>query len=240
MRFLFLFTLIFASFSGTSAWAQTEPPGQSLEYRQSYAADIHYDVMVDKALENWPSRFDFMQFRIYYSNTTQYDPMGQTALKELNEMAYTMMREKDPERFETAKFAYYTILNRHLANVEVVMQALSLARQHRHFGNPEFLEWIRDGLINTIVISGDGLTLRGAYDVITLAEETMLFHELGVKPYGSQAVKEGFTYYNMHDIRDPVTGENRAVFVNTTIPMKYLEALKTEQDKYLTLDLKRQ
>lgn len=222
------------------AQAQSIHDDPALAYRQSFMANPEYNAMARDLLKNKSPRFNFMQFRSLYSRTRQYDPMGDETLRKMNNLAYIIMNEKDAERIDGAKYAYQTLVSNHLANIDVVMQALSLAKQDKKFGRPEFFEWVKEGLIKTVVISGDGYTLQGAYDVITLSEETILFHRLGLKPYQTQTANEGYIHYNMHDAVDVRSKEKRAVFVNTTIPMKYLAALKEIQDREFTLDITRQ
>ena len=232
MRHIFYYSLflILSSVSGGGfAYAQPTSEVKATDYRQSYLANPYYNQMATEALEHKPPRFDFMKFRSYYSQTRQYDPMGTRILKDLDELAFIVMNDDDPERAATALFGYKTLVKDHLAHIDVVLHALALAREDRRFGDYKFYQWVRDGLMNTVVISGDGYTLAGAYDVITLSEETMLFNRMGFQQIDSQMVKESIVYYNMHDIVDVNTGEKRAVFVNTSIPMRYLEALEKDR-----------
>jgi len=238
-----VFIFIFFGVVFSVSYAQAQSPvrtTKATDYQQSFLVNPHYNKMAREALKDKPKRFGFMRFRSLYSRTRQYDPIGENTLKSLNNLAYIVFNEQDPDRIKTALFGYQSIVSDHLAHLGVVMQALSLAREDRRFGNPSFFEWVKEGIIRTVVISGDGFTLQGAYDVITLEEETVLFHRLGIKPVESRAVKEGFIYYNMHDVEEVGTKAKRAVFVNTTIPMKYLEALSQEQDKLKTKIIRKQ
>lgn len=219
------------------ARAQQLPQLRATDYRQTHMATPYYNDMARQALQQRPARFDFMGFRSYYARTRQYDPIGTQTLKELNDLAYIVMNDPDPERVQTALFGFKTLVRDHLAHIDIVVQALLLARQDRRFGDPRFYEWMKEGLINTVIISGDGYTLGGAYDVITLSEETILFNRLGFRKQHVQAAKEGIIYYNMYDVIDKKSGEKRAVFVNTSIPLKYLDALKTEQQKIFSPEL---
>lgn len=238
--YLLLLSFIFLAALPRDVIAQEEARVDPLDYRQSYIIDPLYREMARDALKNKSPRFDFMQFRSYYSRTRQYDPLSEDTLQELNSLAYIVLNDEDPERAETALFAYQAVTSDHLANIDVVMQALSLARQDSRFGNPAFFEWMRDGLVRTVTISGDGYTLRGAYDVITTTEEILLFNRLGFQRVDTQAVKEASVYYNMHEVIDTSSGETRTVFVNTTIPMRYLDAIEVERQKALTLDIRKQ
>lgn len=237
---IFIFGMLLVG--SASVWAQQEEiyNDPALAYRQSFLANPRYNEMARDLLKTKSPYFDFMEFRSVYARTRQYDPMGDKTIGQMNDLAYLVMNQEDPERAQGALFAYQTLVSNHLAHIDVVMLALSLARQDKRFGKPEFFDWVKEGIINTVVISGDGLSLSGAYDVITLSEETVLFHRLGLKPYKTQSAKEGIVYYNMHDAIDVGTGEKRPVFVDTRIPMKYLAAVKEIEDREFTLDLRRQ
>ena len=210
------------------------------DYQRSFVVNPFYNDMARDALKNKPDRFDFMRFRSLYSRTRQYDPVGEKTLDRLNKFAYTALHHQYDFERESALNSYKELVSDHLANLAVVMQALSLAREDKRFGNPEFFEWVREGLVKTVVISGDGYTLRGAYDVITMQEEILLFNRLGFQQIDTQAVKEHLIYYNMHDVKDISTGKTRTVFVNTSIPMRYLEAVEEEAEQFYSLDIRKQ
>ena len=230
-------TLITISVQNAAAQRLRDAP---IVKQKNYLDTPYYNQMARDALSNQPAKFGFMKFRGLYARTRQYDPFGDKALKTINDLVYIVLHDEDPERVETALFAYQTEVSNHLAHIDVVMLALSLAREDKRFGKVKFFEWMRDGLIETVVISGDGYTLAGAYDVITLSEEVILFNRLGFRKIDTKPVKEGIIYYNMHDVEDLRDGTKRTVFVNTSIPMKYLEILKEEQQELFTLDIGKQ
>lgn len=212
---------------------------QPLIDTKNYMDTPYYNKMARDALRDRPARFNFFQFRALYSRTRQYDPIGNKAVNTINDLAYIVAHDEDPERVETALFAYQTEVSNHLAHIDVVLLALSLAREDKRFGQPKFFEWMRDGLINTVVISGDGNSLAGSYDVITLSEEVILFNRLGLKRLATQPVEEGIIYYNMHDVEDLQTKQTRTVFVNTSIPMRHLEEVKQKEQETFTLDIRK-
>ena len=109
------------------------------------------------------------------------------------------------------------------ANLAVVAQALSLSKQDRRFGDPDFLTLVRNGLFQDVRNSGTGQTLNDAYDVITMAEETMLLANLDVELVKTISRESGGTYYNMHNVKDRKTGKPYTIFVDTTKPMLFLK-----------------
>lgn len=225
----------FAQIYGTGKTPTSDAPASN-----NFQARPYYNKMVRDALKNKPPRFDFMQFRIFYSQTPQYDPISTVALDQLNNYAYIVMNDPDPERVKSAILAYQTVVSNHLANLDVVLQAISLAKQDKRFGKPDFFIWMRDGIMKSVEISGSGHSLKQAYDVITMQEETMLLRRLGLRPVESLQRQSGLIYYNMHDVEDPATGKKRTVFINTSIPMRVLEARQKNADKNFTLDIRKQ
>lgn len=195
--------------------------------------------MVRSILSQFPQRFDFMRFRSLYSQTRQYDPIGEETLERMDRLSYTAASDKDPEKSGMALLEYQALVADHLAHLGVVMRAAALAREDKRFGNPEFFQWMREGLMQSVTISGDGRSLKGAYDVITLTEETMLLRALGYKLENTLPRHEGFVYYNMNEVQDLRTGEKLTLFVNTTYPMRFLEGKEKEKES-LRLDIRRQ
>jgi hypothetical protein len=233
MRFtLLLFALIVCA--PTSVHAK----GSDL-YPYAHTANPKYEFLARQALERMPERFDFMTFRSVYTNTRQYDPIAEETIAKMNALAFEMVNEKDPEKRERATLGYQFLIADHLANVGVVMQALSYARQNPQYGNPKFFEWVKNGLMNAVMMSRDGRTLNEAYGIVTFPEETLLLINLGGKLIRSQSQQEGFVYYTMNEIEEFQTGKRWTVFVNSTFPMRFLEKKEKFEKKEKRIELPR-
>ncbi|MCB1651226.1 MAG: hypothetical protein KDI46_04160 [Alphaproteobacteria bacterium] len=206
--------------------------------RKGYLAEPQFDYLARAALRREPG-FDFMRFRRYYAQTRQYDPLGEETLERMNELAFGIETEKDPEKNRLYMDEYQNLLLKHLANLGVVMQALSLSRTNPRFGDPGLFKWIKAGLTRDVLMSGNGRSLDDAYDVITTTEETVLITLLGLQRLDTISNKEGRIYYNMNEVYDPRTKEKWTLFVNTSFPMKFLEA-KEKLQKSFTVDLHKQ
>lgn len=224
-RFIFNI-IVLAGFAVLIGAAPQSAYAQSRSFDRSYMANPKYDFMVRQAERLRSENFRFDQFRVYYTQTRQYDPIGEKTLTQLQDYAFAVQYGNDPLKEEEALKAYDKLLKDHLANLKILAQALALSREDSRLGNPQFLSWVRDGIVKNVMDSGDGKTLQGAYDVITLAEETAIFLELGLKPLKTQAAHEGYYYYNLHDVEDLRTGQKSSLFVNTTYPMQFLEEKK--------------
>lgn len=213
--------------------AQDNPNEKTAHY-----ANPRYDFMARQAMMHMNEHFRFGQLRRHYMQTRQFDPVGEAITDEMLALSYKAQNTNDTAQINSLLVRYRALVMDHLGNLQVVLQALSLSKLDRRFGNPKFFSWMRDGLVNDVLISGDGKTLRGAYDIITVAEETVLLNKLGVRVLDTQERHEGAVYYTMHEVEDLRSGQKYTVFVNTSFAMKFLESQRT--GKTQSIDLRRQ
>jgi hypothetical protein len=188
----------------------------------------YYEWMARQALAYKPPGFDFGLFRMYYTKTEHYDPFGD-ARREILDLAYSAKNEKNPKKREALLGAYAETLMHHMANLDVMTQAYVLAEEDRSMGDPEFFLWMRSGLIQSVLSSGDGVSLNRAYDVITMGEETALFKQLPVDMLRVENQESGGVYYNFHTVQDTKHIAPYTVFVNVTIPMAWLAEKKRRE-----------
>jgi len=226
-RFIILFNIVLMMTMPLAALAQEQKnAGESMYYippGTDYTARPYYDMLVRQLIGQKEGYFNFGFLRGRYTMIEIYDPVGDTQRDALLKHAFTV--KNSPEKAEIAKALedYNAVLHEHIANLAVVVQALSLSKQDRRLGKPSFFEYVRNGLLKDVVYSGDGSSLSGAYDVVTLAEETMLLSHLNVEVKETVSRISGDTYYNMHSVTDRKTGKSYTVFVNVTLPMRFLD-----------------
>ena len=207
--------------------------------KQAYYADPTYDSMARSALRDMNPYFSFTSFRRNYAMTRQYAPISDPVTEKMLNYTYIVETSEDAQQVQQALSDYNALVFKHLANVRVVMHALSQAKRDKRFGSAKALNWIRAGLLRDLFVSGDGMSLSGAYDVITMDEEIYLFKKLGLKNIETISNQESIVYYNMHEVEERRTGRTYTLFVNTTFPMKYLSAL-ADVKKGRSFDIRRQ
>jgi hypothetical protein len=190
-------------------------------HRKTFIDDPRYRQMARDVVTR-PKAFNFNGFRYTYAGTTQYDPLGDTAREWLLKLAYIAQNDKDPAKRDKALLNYGEVLSLHLANLDAVTQALVLAQQDRRFGDPEFLQWLRYGLVNSVTSAGNGSSIFRAYEIITIGEEAALLRQLNVQVLDTKSEESGGTWYNMHTVNDGVH-EPYTIFTNLSVPMKFLE-----------------
>ena len=222
MRFCrFFFTMCFVVLLSGVVFAQARATWQP-----SVESSARYKHMVAQLL-NDPVRFDYSSFRRYYASSDLYAPIGAEIKDKMMALAYVIETGADDAAVvDEAMREYQSYVTAHLAHVGIVSLALSFSREHAAFGDPAFLYKLQQGLLNDVIKSGNGRSLMQAYDIITLDEEVMLINQLKLGPVVRNDRHEGSVYYTMHDYVDDETGAGSTIFVNTTLPMRYLEAHK--------------
>lgn len=241
----FLVCVCVVGVSSAKVYAQNDFPNASRYrsihdiQRNAHSSGPRYESLVRTALNEMPYNFNFTNLRRYYTDTLQYDPVGEDVMNQMTELAFYIQTEKDPIAVQEYQEEYQNLIMRHMGHLGVVMQAASLSRTSKKFGDYKFFKWMKSGLIRDLVISGNGYSLRDAYDVITMAEEPILMNYLGLEPVKTISNTEGRKHYNMHDVRKLETGQEFTLFVDTSFMMKFLTA-KAEMEKGFSIDIGRQ
>jgi hypothetical protein len=188
-----------------------------------YVTGPYYDMLVRQAITQRPKRFEFGTLRSYYTQMPQYDPLGDATRREMISLAFTIQNDEDPDKRKEAFDKYGALVSAHLGNFDVISQALVLSREDKIFGDPKFFEYMRAGLLRSIMYSGNGTSLVLAYDAMTLGEETALLKALRFRVLKTEPAMEGGMYYNMHEVMSPDHLKPFWVFVDVTKPMAFLE-----------------
>ncbi|MCD8526004.1 MAG: hypothetical protein LRY62_02245 [Alphaproteobacteria bacterium] len=230
--FLLAALLLCLPFSSIPVWAEdsgdmalefpkgTNPPPTDMV---SHIYNPKYDFMVRKAVVTWPRPFNFQVMRAFYANTRQYDPLGESTLKKLAELSYAVETAGNQQNKERLAGEYKDLVLNHLAHIDVVLQALSLARDNPLYGDPAFYEWVVKGLENEILSSTKGRTMRDAYSLVTMGEEALILNRLGAKSVYMELVSDGLHFYNIHLAEDFETHKQYELFMDTTRPMRRLK-----------------
>lgn len=205
------------------ARAQDNSPLPKPSAFYDYAAGPLYMNMARQALNERPADFDFGKFRALYTQSPAYDPAGDVTRNFLLDKAYYIRGEKDESKRRAMLDRYADMVITHLANIDIVNQALALSRDDPRFGDPSFYEWMRGGLLSSVLNSGNGDNLFNAYVIVAMGEETLLLNALGVRVLKTVSRESAGTYYNIHDVQAYDTGEKRSIFTNISIPMRFLD-----------------
>lgn len=228
MRF-FLYSLVFFLFTVAPAGAQgtAQPAVPNAEdihpaARYDYTSTPIYRKMVRDALA-MPAGFDFTYLRIYYTLTRSYDPAAERTQRDLLKLADLAQHALSDTARARAAADYQALVLEHLASLDVISMALAMAEQDRRFGDPDFYKWVYRGLLVSALESGDGSSIRDAYEALSVGEEAAILRNLEVKILkAGKPVHAGAIYYTLYKAGDPKTGQIRDIYINITRPMNYL------------------
>lgn len=212
MRFVrcFVVLILLAAMFGAPCFAQTSQPDT-------------YMVMVNEAVKR-PPNFDFMYFRALYARTPQYDPIGETAQRQILALTDRLKKANDAGAAQEDLANYRALVAMHLANLDVVRMAEALSRDDPRLGSPALFHWIGQGLIDSMVLASTGDATTQAYTIVTLGEEAALFKQLHLRLIDTKSMRNDTQYLNLHHVADQTTGAEKLIYTDITLPMTALSA----------------
>ncbi|MFK7839777.1 MAG: hypothetical protein AB8B83_05545 [Bdellovibrionales bacterium] len=209
-------------------------------FDRSYRANPYFDHAVRNAMLYMDNQFNFANLRKLYSETSQYDPIGENVINQMQKLAFTVQTGKTTQERAKAIDEYRNLVMMHMGNIRVVAQALSFTKLDKSFGRQRFFMWMRDGLVRSIMAVGDGNSINSAFYVFTMSEETVILGQLGFKVLETIQADQETLFYNMHDVEDIRTGQKKTLFINTTQPMMFLRTRQAEEDSVSDFEILRQ
>lgn len=205
----------------------------------SYFYQPQYNQMVREAVLTWPKPFNFRQMRAMYSRTRQYDPLSEGTLKKLADLSYAIETGKDPEIRDRKGEEFQALVLDHMGNIDVLLQALSLARRDSRYGDPGFYEWAVKGTETEILTRRSGKSMKDSYVLITMGDEALIFNRLGAKSTYAELVSDGRRFFYIHLAEDLKTHKQFELYTDATIPMRVLKGRSNSPDISKPLDLRK-
>jgi hypothetical protein len=159
----------------------------------------------------------FKELRMAYTESQGYAPYGgdsegrKSMLAALNDKNY----DKAVEHAGNILKQKYVDIIAHLVSSIAYNELKNLERAKYHRG-------IADGLIQSILKSGDGKSLETAYVVIATDEEYSLFNVLGMKVVSQALVHDKGHSYDKMDAIDRKTNQTTTFYFNVDIPLDWL------------------
>ena len=200
-RAKFLGLIMAAALTIPLACAAANPPSE-------YAALL-------KSLKAGNTSIDYTRLRISYMDSPEYK-----GAKDTSDAEHAMQAALDAKDYPTALKKAGEVLASEYVNIDAHFVAYIANKQMGAADKAAFHHAVFAGLVGSILNSGDGLSAKTAWVVITVDEEYAVFRVLGMRP-GSQSVlnSDGHNYDLMK-----VTDENGAehtFYFNVDIPFKH-------------------
>jgi hypothetical protein len=175
-----------------------------------------YDTLLERVKQSDQS-VDFKALRLAYTETDAYSPYGgdrasrQAMFAAINAKEY----EKVLAPAEKILFGNYLDINGHFGCF-VAHRALG------HTDKTAYHKFVFEGLLNSIKNSGDGLTAKTAFVVISVDEEYAFLNWLGLRTSSQALVNEDGHSYDRMSTTDPKTGAEVSYFFNIDKPFNWL------------------
>src|SRR3972149_11080329 len=179
---------------------------------------MDYRELLLSAMQN-PEVADFRALRLAYAESPGYDPYDPPA--DVEESVSRALTEGDVEGAVQA-------IRRELEpdSLDIVTHSMA-ALAYKRTGddaNAAFHMTFANGLVRSILDSGDGLSFSTAFVVIDVGEEYAVLQLLGLEPVSQSLKADGEHQFDVVECVNPETGENLEIFFNVDIPMRYLQS----------------
>ncbi|HRQ61158.1 MAG TPA: hypothetical protein PLO23_06575 [Alphaproteobacteria bacterium] len=252
MRFFLTALMIAFSLLSAAAFAQSdedrqfllksEPQSRHALYEREFEAATYqplYNQAVRRAVVAWPVPYNFWEMRDYYIRTRQYDPLGEDTLTKLRALAYETEQAKTEADKAKKAGEFKDLALDHLGHVDVMLQAMALARENPLYGDPDFYQWVLKGMEEEMLTRNKGRSLKDAYFIITFADQALIMNRLKVKSVFSEVVGNDRRFYTIHLVEELKSGKQYELFFDTTFPMRRLKAAYVQKEfKPKPLDLR--
>jgi hypothetical protein len=175
-----------------------------------------YDALLEQVKKSDP-KADFLKLRMAFTQTANYNPYDDDR-KTQDEMTKALDKKEYNKAIELA--------NKVLKEKYVDLKAHSVAeRAYKALGKEgqaKFHRTVFDGLIQSILKSGDGKTTATAYVVIATEEEYVVLGELGIRRTRQALMEEKGQKFDRMDGIDQKSKERVTVYFNVTKPLGWL------------------
>jgi hypothetical protein len=159
---------------------------------------------------------DFKQLRVSYMDSPERHQAKDTDKQEKEMLA--ALKTKD---YKKAIANADVILENEFINLDA--QRVELIA-HQELGEKEkadFYKGIVQGLIHSILDSGDGKSPETAYTVVTVHEEYVVLQILGLRPAGQSVFSKNGHSYDVLDVKKQDSKDSEKLYFNVDIPFKH-------------------
>jgi len=187
-----------------------------------YAIDAHsqgksvYQTLL-KNLQEGSRSIDFATLRLAYTETEDYNPYGQD--DPIRSAMFAALKEK---RNEDAITEAKKILNKNFVDLDSHYVCKVAYKRMNNNERYEFHDYVLQGLLSSILNSGDGKSPESALVVITTAEEYTVLGITGLRSKKQSLIHKNGRHYDRMEVMDPKTGDHFEIFFNIDIPFKWL------------------
>ena len=178
-----------------------------------------YASLLEKVLKSDPTA-DFAALRLAYFDNPPADraeadsKISQSMFAALNDKKYDKVIENAQQ-----------ILNGSYVDIDAHIALAAAYQAKKNADKEKFHAWVADGLIKSILTSGDGKSLATAWTVISTHEEYVILRVFGLMPGTQSLISDKGHHYDRLDATDPQTKKQFTLYFNIDRPYGKLEKL---------------
>lgn len=192
----------------------------------AHQADAEFENLVARVKAQEPD-IDFTELRMAFARTSQYDPYG---------LQYSKLRGEMVTALDTGDFEYALELANEFLSINYIFPEAHIVAIHSYdaLNKPEeadFHRYVLNGLIESILASGDGVTPQSAYKIVLIEEEYLILEVRGIKDtINREEFVEGCDAF---DGIDPTSGQVVTIYFDPSIPIQsFRDSLSIQNDGY--------
>jgi hypothetical protein len=198
--------LIMLIFAGNAFTGEEDQPKKTSDYQTLLKRVMNFDLTVD-----------FKALRLSYAETADYNPYGDDKVKKAE--MFEALRNKE---YEKAVSAAQTILEKKFVDIEAHFVCSIAFREMKNSERYNFHHFVTQGLVDSILDSGDGKTPETAFIVIETGEEYTLLGMIGFEVVRQSLIKSNGHSYDKMETKHRKTGKPAIFFFNVDIPFNWL------------------
>lgn len=176
-----------------------------------------YKKLLKKALK-FDTTLDFKKLRMAYAKTSFYNPYD-TTYKKIKEEMMTALKAKQYKR--AIKLAN-SILKTNFLNPDAHLICFYAYKDLKDKKNARFHNFILNGIVASILKSGNGKTPASAYKVISINEEYAVLGSLSLNVLKQQLIRKDGNNYDKMIVKSKKTGKTFDVYFNVNIPLNWM------------------
>jgi hypothetical protein len=166
-------------------------------------------------IQQFDKSVDFNELKTAFARSRFYDPWTE----ELEEYRDQMIQALDGGEPAHAAALGYQILLLDFTDIGTHMACEIAFREMKQPEKASYHHWVATSLMETLLSSGDGLTPKTAYHVVSLTEEMIVVHKKAVEFRRSKREQIDDTWYEVVKVIDSERVRMYDIYFNIELPM---------------------
>lgn len=223
LRQLFILFLLFNLICIAKLSAGAKGAKDSTDFSNYYLLDYFknaskddYTLLLD-SLKKY-HKTDFFRLRAAYTKTDNYNPYS----TDENDLFKSVYGKLDSSRYDEAAKIMQTILESNYVNIKAHMICGYIYKHMNDSALSEYHYMVYDGLLNSIIDNGDGISPKTAYIVIDTDEEYSLFTAFGMTSNEQSLMHSDGHSFDLLESVEEKTGKKYNLYFNVDLSFKFL------------------